>query len=227
MLVFADGTTEGTIGGGWLEAHAVARAREMVARGGTQLETVDITDRGFKCGGGRATLFYEALGPEAELVIVGAGHVARAVARLAQEVAAFPVTVHAGRAEEGEVAPGVSVHVIPGYSELPPLGQQAYVVICTDSHATDLAVATQILRQQPGPAYVGMLGSQTKSAEIRAALRDAGIPAERVAILHCPVGLPIGGRSPGLVALSILAEIVAFHHGRLGGAEDRLRGREF
>ena len=224
MVVFPDGTTEGTIGGGSLEAHAIGRAQALLARGGTALETVDLTDRGLKCGGGKATLFYEVLLPEAELVVFGAGHVGRALARLAREVAAFPVTVYDGRPPGGEPDPGVNP--IPGYREIPTLGERAYVVICTDSHATDLEVARQILRQGPGPAYVGMLGSKAKAAEIRAQLERGGIPPEQVAALHCPVGLPLGGRSPGLVALSILAEVVAFHHGRLADAHARLRGRE-
>lgn len=216
MLVFADGRTEGTVGGGTLEAQAIGRARELLGTGGTLLETLDLTDRGLKCGGGRATLFYEDLVPEAELVVLGAGHVGRALARLAGEVGAFPVRVYDSRERRsGEVAPGVEVISVPGYRELPAFGERAYVVICTDSHAADLEVARAVLRQEPPPAYVGLLGSKRKSAEIRERLLAEGIPPERVEAIRCPVGLPLGGRSPGLVALSILAEVVAFHHGRL------------
>ncbi len=216
MLVFADGRTEGTVGGGTLEAGAVGRARELLGTGRTLLETLDLTDRGLKCGGGKATLFYEDLFPEAELVVLGAGHVGRALARLAHEVGAFPVRVYDGREGcGGEIVPGVEVVSIPGYRELPTFGERTYVAICTDSHAADLEVARTVLRQEPPPAYVGMLGSRRKSAEIREKLLSEGIPPERVEAIRCPVGLPLGGRSPGLVALSILAEVVAFHHGRL------------
>lgn len=225
MLVFAGGRTAGTIGGGTLEAHAVARAEGLLPSGGTLLETLDLTDRGLKCGGGKATLFYEVLVPEAELAIFGAGHVGQALARLAREVGAFPVTLYAGRGEAGEDTPAVEVISCPGFADLPPLSERAYVVICTDSHATDLAVAERILRQSPGPAYVGMLGSTAKSAEIRARLREAGIPPRRVETVRCPVGLPLGGRSPGLVALSILAEVVAFHHRQLADPGTQLKGR--
>jgi len=223
MLVFADGRSEGTIGGGSLEAHAIERAQGLLLTGGTELETLDLTDRGLKCGRGKATLFYEVLSPEPELAIFGAGHVGRALARLAQEVAAFPVAVYAGRGEEStEFA---AVRPVPGFKGIPALPSPSYAVICTDSHATDLDVARQVLRQDPGPAYVGMLGSQAKSAEIRAQLERDGIPPQRLACLHCPVGLPLGGRSPGLVALSILAEVVAFHHSQLAAAQARLTGR--
>jgi len=40
--------------------------------------------------------------------------------------------------------------------------------------------------------------------------------------LRSPVGLPIGGKSPGEIAISILSELLAFHHGRLSEAEERL-----
>lgn len=216
MLVFADGRTEGTIGGGALEAQALARARELLGTGRTLVETLHLTDRGLRCGGGKATLFFEDLVPGAELVVLGAGHVGRALARLAHEVGAFPVSVYEGRDGcAGEIAPGIEVISIPGYRELPTFGERAYVAICTDSHATDLEVARAVLRQEPPPAYVGMLGSRRKAAEIRERLLAEGVPPERVERIRCPVGLPLGGRSPGLVALSILAEVVAFHHGRL------------
>lgn len=216
LLVFADGRTEGTVGGGTLEAQALARARELLGTGRTLVETLDLTDRGLKCGGGKATLFYEDLVPEAELVVLGAGHVGRALARLAHEAGAFPVSVYDGREGcTGEIAPGIQVISIPGYRELPTFGERAYVAICTDSHATDFEVARAVLRQEPPPAYVGMLGSRRKTAEIREKLLAEGIPPEQVERIRCPVGLPLGGRSPGLVALSILAEVVAFHHGRL------------
>lgn len=226
MIVFADGRSEGTIGGGSLEAHAIERAQRLLPKGGTELETLDLTDRGLKCGRGKATLFYEVISPEAQLAIFGAGHVGRALARLAHEVTAFPVAIYDGRPEAcGEVAPGLAPTLVPGYRDLPQFGERTYVAICTDSHATDLEVARGILRQDPGPAYVGMLGSKTKSAEIRAHLEADGFPPERVTSVHCPVGLPLGGRSPGLVALSILAEVVAFHHRQLADAHARLKGR--
>lgn len=226
LLVFADRRTEGTIGGGSLEAHAVERAQALLLTGGTDLETLDLTDRGLKCGGGKATLFYEVLAPEPQLAIFGAGHVGRALARLAHEVAAFPVVVYESRTEAcRETGPQVEVTPILGCRDLPALGETAFAVVCTNSHATDYEVAREILRQRPGPGYLGMLGSQAKSAEIRARLEADGIAPERVAALRCPVGLPLGGRSPSLVALSILAEVVAFHHSRLADARAQVKGQ--
>lgn len=226
MLVFADGRTEGTIGGGALELTAVAEARALLGRGErTHLATHELTDRGLRCGGGRVTLFYEALTPAYQVVIFGAGHVGRVLARLVQETAAFPIVVYDEREERcGELARGLIVCHLPGYGSFPLLSPNMYVVICTDSHENDFRVALQVFSQTPGPAYIGMLGSARKSEEIRERLREAGISPERVATVRCPVGLPIGGRDPGAVAVSILAELVAFHHGRLAEAQARLEG---
>lgn len=225
MLVFAGGHTEGTIGGGNLEQWAIAEARALLGRGeGTKLATYEMTDRGLRCGGGRATLFFEVLVPEARLMIFGAGHVGGLLARLAHEAAVFPVAVYDAREDRaGELVPGVTVKHLPGYAAIPPLSERTYAVICTDSHATDLEVALQILAQTPGPPYTGMLGSKAKSVEIRKRLREAGIPPECVAAVRCPVGLPIGGRDPGAVAVSILAELLAFHHARLAEAGAHLK----
>ncbi len=221
MLVFPDGRTVGTVGGGILEQEAITQARELLGRGeGVELVVHNLVDRGLRCGGGRSTLFYEFLSAEARLYVFGAGHVGSLLARLAWETAAFPVVVFDERPEHaGELCPGVVVRHLPGYAEIPALPLKAYVVICTDSHERDFQVARQVLGQDPGPPYVGMLGSLRKSEEIRARLLGAGISEERLARLHCPVGLPLGGRFPGAVALSILAEILAFHHGRLRQAQ--------
>ncbi len=224
MLVLADGRTVGTVGGGILEQEARARALELLRRGeGAELVVHNLVDRGLRCGGGRSTLFYELLGEEARLYIFGAGHVGTVLARLVRETAAFPLVVWDERAERAcEIAPGVVVQHLPQYAAIPALPARSYVVICTDSHDRDFHVARQVLAQEPGPLYVGMLGSQRKSQEIRARLLEAGIPQERLAKLHCPVGLPLGGRFPGAVAVSILAEVLAFHHGTLAQARQAL-----
>ncbi|MCR4391605.1 MAG: XdhC family protein [Candidatus Acetothermia bacterium] len=216
MLVFEGGRIEGTIGGGALEQRAREDAVALLSSGErTSLRTYELLDLGMLCGG-RTTVFYEVLASRPRLVIFGAGHVGALLGRLAGEVTPFAVEVYDDRAERaGELAPGVVVHHLPGYALVPVPSGQTYAVICTDSHATDLHVATQVLAAEPAPAYVGMLGSRPKAAEVRKRLGEAGIPKERVELLRCPVGLPIGGKYPGAVAVSILAELLAFHHGRL------------
>jgi xanthine dehydrogenase accessory factor len=241
LLVFPDGRTEGTVGGGALEERAIQDASAMFTSGGprgvmtngtaprggrTFLCTYELVDLGMLCGG-RATLFYELLSPKTRLLIFGAGHVGTLLAELAAKASPFRVELYDGREERAAPGPvpDVTVQHLPGFAELPSLERHAYVVICTDSHATDLELAKKVLTAEPAVDYVGMLGSRVKAEEFRRRLGEAGVPKERVRALRCPVGLPIGGKGPGAVAVSILSELLAFHHGRLTEAEGRLAER--
>ena len=64
--------------------------------------------------------------------------------------------------------------------------------------------------------YVAMMGSRRRAEKVFDAL-EAELPAETLARLHVPAGLNTGGKAPGEIALSVVAEIVAVSYGRPGG----------
>ncbi len=226
MIVHPDGTIEGTVGGGALEHHATHQAQELLRQNvASLLRAYELVELGMVCGG-RATLLYETLSPQPRLVVFGAGHVGTALVNLVTQSTRMVIELHDDRADRAESSiGGIVVSHLPGYTPTPHLGADTMVVICTDSHASDLAVAAQVLAQEPLPAYVGLLGSIPKSEEFRGRLRAQGIAPPALERLYSPVGLPIGGKSPGEVAVSILAELVAFQHGRLVEARTRLAPR--
>ncbi|MCS7240301.1 MAG: XdhC family protein [Candidatus Bipolaricaulota bacterium] len=216
MLVFPDGRVEGTIGGGALEHHAIHTALALLQRGEkTLLETRNLRDLGMLCGG-QTTLFYEVLELPPVLLIFGAGHVGLTLARLAREATPWRIVICDDRIEKLSSLPvGLEGLHLPGYQRVPTFPGRIYGVVATESHETDFLVVAELLRQDPGPSYLGVLGSRAKAEEIRARLLAAGLPKEKVEEVRCPVGLPLGGKDPGAVAVSILAELLAFHHGRL------------
>lgn len=213
MLVFPDGRTEGTVGGGALEQHAVQKAQELLQKGpSTLLEPHDLGDLGMLCGG-RAVLFYEVLQAPPVLAICGAGHVGVLLARLAREATPWPIVLYDDRTERGEFVPlHVGFHPLPSYHEVPALTGHIYAVVATESHAKDVQAVAAFLRQDPGPAYLGVLGSRTKANALREKLLALGFPQKKVELMRCPAGLPLGGKDPGSIAVSILAEILAYHH---------------
>jgi xanthine dehydrogenase accessory factor len=137
-------------------------------------------------------------------IVFGAGHVGAAIARVAR-VADFGVAVvedrpdHAAAAEADEV---VCSDLVEGFATLDP-SPFDYVVSTTRGHGIDLSCVRAALRS---PArYVGMLASRRKTAAVREALAKEGIDAER---LHAPVGLDLGARSAGEIAVSVVAQLI-------------------
>src|SRR5215218_9600328 len=165
MLVFGDGRTVGTIGGGCYENDAFGKAREAILSRTPQLVHYELDDdfaqeTGLICGG-QMSVYIEPIEPSPELYVVGAGHVGFHLANLAHEV-------------------GFRVHVvaedIPTWIARTPLQSHAYVVIVTRGHNNDLdalrALAARDLR------YLGLIGSRAKVARIYDALTAEGVPAE-------------------------------------------------
>lgn len=139
-------------------------------------------------------------------IILGAGHVGRAVARIAQ-VAGLFVAVVEDRADQAEKAEGCADEIVceeltGGFAGL-EAGPDDFVVVMTRGHGLDLACVRAAL-QSPA-RYVGMLASSRKAKTIRAALTEEGVASEK---LHAPVGLDLGASSAGEIAVSVVAQLV-------------------
>lgn len=225
MLVFADGRSVGTIGGGCYENDASGKAREAIAARTPQLVHYELSDdfaqeTGLICGG-QMDVYIEPIEPSPELYIIGAGHVGYHLARLAHEVG-FRVHVVDDREKfanrerfptaEEVVADDISTWLAS--AALPP---HAYAVVVTRGHTNDLealrALAPRELR------YLGMIGSRAKVARMYDALTADGMPADRLTRIHAPIGLDIGAVTPQEIAVSILAELIAAKHGKIAGRD--------
>jgi len=220
MLVFGDGRTVGTIGGGCYENDAFGKAREAIASRAPQLVHYELSDdfaqeTGLICGG-QMDVYIEPIEPSPELYIIGGGHVGFHLARVAHEVG-FRVHVIDDRekfanAERFPTAAEVIVDDIPSWIARVSLPAHAYAVIVTRGHTNDLealrALAPRELR------YLGLIGSRAKVARIYDALVADQIPAVALKRVHAPIGLDIGAVTPQEIAVSILAELIAVKHGK-------------
>lgn len=219
MLVYADGRTVGTIGGGCYEHDALGKAREAIASGRPVLMKYDLNDdfveeSGLICGG-QMEVYIDPLAPQASLYIIGAGHVGWHLARSAREVG-FRIHVIDDREkfanrERFPDAGEIVVDDIAAWLHRTDLPPSAFVVVVTRGHTHDFealrALAARDLR------YVGLIGSRAKVARIFDALEQEGMPAECLQRVHAPIGLDIGAVSPAEIAISILAELVAVRRG--------------
>ena len=228
MLVYSDGRTVGTIGGGCYENDAFWKAREAIAQRSPQLVRYELSDdfaqeTGLICGG-QMDVYIEPIEPSPELFIVGAGHVGYHLARVAHEVG-FVVHIIDDRekfanAERFPTAAQIVVDDIPQWLDRASLPAHAYVVVVTRGHTNDLeamrALAARDLR------YLGLIGSRAKVARIYdELLKDGRLAAEQLERVHAPIGLDIGAVTPQEIAVSILAELIAVKHGKEHAASMR------
>jgi xanthine dehydrogenase accessory factor len=158
-------------------------------------------------------------------VIFGAGHLGRAVASVAS-VAGFRVVVADDRdshanAERFPSADRVLARPFPElFEELgPQLGAATYCVIVTRSHTLDEQCAEACLRRPT--CYVGMIGSSNKVRKCHEHLRESGVDEADVARLLAPVGLDLGARTHGEIAVAIVAEMVRVRRGSGGDAPSK------
>ncbi len=224
MLVFADGRSVGTIGGGCYENDAALKARDALTTRQARLVRYELSDdiaeeTGLICGG-QMEVFIEPLERAAHLYIVGAGHVSVALARFAADTG-FRVHVLDDRErfanrERFPAAADIVVDTIAdalGRMTWPP---ESYVVVVTRGHRFDLD-ALRVLVGRPF-RYVGMIGSRAKVKRIFDALKSENCPGDWLAQVHAPIGLDIGAVTPAEIAVSILAELVAIRNGKSVGA---------
>jgi xanthine dehydrogenase accessory factor len=218
MLVWPDGRTVGTIGGGCYENDAFGKARDAIVSGRSSLIHYELNDdfaqeNGLICGG-RMDVHIDPLAPSPRLYIIGAGHVGFHLARVATD-AGFQLHVIDDREKfaNAERFPGAELVVepIPEWLSRADLPATAYVVVLTRGHQHDLdAVRTLAPREFK---YLGLIGSRAKIARIFEALRTEGMRPEHLDRLHAPIGLEIGAVTPAEIAISILAELIAVRRG--------------
>lgn len=220
MLVLPDGTTHGTIGGGKFESLVVEDGKMLLAKGGLPFtkEYVFLPEGensfGAVCGG-RATVMLEIVERAARLLVIGAGHCGRALARAAA-VTGYEVTVcdeRDGQLDSSAFPAGTRlVKVADEYSDLPLPSPEDLVAVITRGHVTD-GLALRRLRGVP-VAYLGMMGSRAKRKALFDELRAEGWRDEEFARISTPIGLDIGAESPEEIAIAIVAELIRTRRGR-------------
>ena len=229
MLVYADGRTVGTIGGGCYEHDAFGKARQAIITGSPALVRYELSDdfaeeNGLICGG-QMDVYIEPLTAAPRLYIIGAGHVGWHLGRLAHE-AGYRIHVIDDREKfaNGDRFPGAAeiiVDDISAWLASADLPADAYVAVVTRGHQHDLS-ALRALANRP-LRYLGMIGSRAKVTRVYDALAAEGISADALKAVHAPIGLDIGAVTPAEIAVSILAEMIAVRHGRIATAAQPLR----
>lgn len=214
-LLILPSHVEGGLGDSDLEHRVIADAREL-------LEAELSETRAYRVDGEEepVDVFIETYPPPPTLLIFGAVHVAQALTRFAKQLG-FRVVVTDARAklatrerfpEADDIVqawPDEAIHRIP-------IESNTYVAILTHDPKFDEPALLGTIDTKA--RYIGAVGSRSTNLDRRERLRAAGVSEENLARIRGPIGLNIGAETPEEMAISILAEIIAFRHGRPGGA---------
>ncbi len=218
MLVYEDGHFIGTVGGGELEHRILDEAWIAMSEGKPTKLNYSMTDpaRGDPgvCGG-QVEVFVEPILPKDKIVVIGGGHVGKAVAHLAKWLG-FWVAVSDDRVEfcTPEMNPDADEFFPVPMQDLPAhlkLNRSTYLILTTRGSNVDVLGLPPLLESKA--RYVGVIGSRRRWATTVNGLKEKGVSEEAIARIHSPMGLELNAETPEEIAVSIMAEIIMLKHG--------------
>jgi len=216
MLVYPDGHIAGTVGGGEVENRVIREALIAMQDKAPRLLSYNMSnpERGDPgvCGG-QLEIYVEPIVPKPVLVVVGVGHVGKAVAHLAKWLG-FIVAVSDDRQEfcNSEAVPEADeFYPIPleELSKKLSITPWTYLVLTTRGMDVDVKGLPSLLETEAG--YIGVIGSKRRWSTTSKKLIEAGTPPEKLTRIHSPIGIEIYAETPQEIAVSIMAEIIQLH----------------
>ena len=195
-IIHPDGRVEGWLGGACATPTVVRHALEALGDGAARVLMLgeedyrqEVAKVAMACDSeGAMEVFVEPILPAPHLLVAGVSPMTETLRRLAEVIGWRAETV----SEVGDIGRA---------------GERSYVVAATqgnfDEPALESALATPA-------AYVGLVASQKRASSVMAWLRERGVSDEALARVHAPAGLDLGSTSHEEIAVSVLAELVAF-----------------
>ncbi len=213
MLVFDDGATIGTVGGGGMEAKVIAEALGTIRtrRPRTvEYELVNPSEGDPGICGGELALYLEPYMSPHTVYVIGCGHVGVAVIDLAHWLGYRTVAIddrpdlvseealpNADARFAGTVAEALAAHPVP---------EDASVIVVTRSPEVDARILPELL--ETDARYIGVMGSKKRWASTRTQLIEKGIAADALDSLHVPIGIELNAETLEEIAVSILSEVI-------------------
>ena len=221
MLIFPDGSTEGTIGGGDMEHRVIGEALAALADG--QLRVRDYVFQDPAQGdvgvcGGEIQVVIEPIQPKPGLLVIGAGHVGNAAAHLGKWLG-FEVTLvddrpdFAGSSDVPDLDRVVTC-AMKDISDHVGIHAQTYILLTTRGVDLDVEGLPNLLASPA--AYIGVIGSRRRWETTVDQLRQAGVPEDQIQRVTSPMGLELNAETPEEIAVSVLGQVIMQRRGGSG-----------
>jgi xanthine dehydrogenase accessory factor len=221
MLVLEDGSFMGTVGGGEVEELVYQEAFDTILTQKNKVLKYSMVDpkRGDPgvCGG-TVEIFVEPILPNPKVIVIGGGHVGKAIIRLAKYLG-FRVAVSDDREEfcTPEANPDADEFYPVPMKDLvshTKITATTYIILATRGSNVDVAGLAPLL--DTPAAFIGVIGSKRRWAFTRKGLLEQGVTEENLLKIHSPVGLELNAETPEEIAVSIMAEIIMLRNGGSG-----------
>lgn len=213
IIVFPDGTFMGSVGGGEMEGRVINEALESLKDGKTRFLSYKMIDPATGdpgiCGG-NLDIYVEPIIPKPTLLVIGGGHVGKAVSSLGKWLN-FHVVVSDDREEfcTKEMHPDADQFLVAKMAEIPEkmeITPYTYIVLTTRGSSTDVEGLEPLLHTKPG--YLGIIGSKKRWLETQKGLKQKGVDPTLFEGIYSPIGLELDAETPEEIALSIMAEVM-------------------
>lgn len=213
MVVFEDGKTLGTIGGGDMEFRTVKKCLERIESEESGYEVFSSSgceDKSEKNDyDSSSEIFIRVFIPKNRILIVGCGHVGTNFYNVAR-TQNFDIALFDDREEfcnrdrfpEGELFLGNVPENLRSYN----ISEKTYVVVCRHNHEADQKALETLIGR--GAAYIGMLGSRKKIKNIKGNLTEKGFSEEELNEIVTPIGIDVGSSAPDELGVGIMAQIL-------------------
>ncbi|MCB0282863.1 MAG: XdhC family protein [Calditrichaeota bacterium] len=227
MVVHADGSSVGTVGGGAIEKQVIEDALQYLIKSEDGTRDYILSDKArasedvkvisMSCSG-RLTVFYEAHGSRPTVYVFGGGHVGQALLYHLKPLDYHTVLIDNRNAFAArDINPDSSENIFSDYEEYArqfiPV-EKSYVVILTHGHKYDSIILNILHERRLNFSYIGIIASKTKAAGILKSLRETHGDNTDTSNIYTPVGLKIGGTSAAEIGLAIAAEMQTVRYGK-------------
>ena len=212
MLVYSDGSTSGSIGGGEMEARVVQESVKALLHQRPRIITYSLLDPASGdpgvCGG-EVQLYLEPHMPQITIYVLGIGHVGQAVIELASWLG-YRVVAWDDRPEILSDTQAADVIVSGSITEAllaEPIDENTRVVVVTRNVDLDIVILPVLL--ETAAPYIGLMGSGRRWEITRSRLAEEGTSALDLDRVESPIGIEIAAETPAEIAVSVIAAVIA------------------